>query len=53
MERGKESFGGSVAPYKLCQEGLQYLLPYLTKRVLSTSRDTFLFLIERKNIKDS
>ncbi|CAD8113690.1 unnamed protein product [Paramecium primaurelia] len=51
FERGKESFGGQVTPFKITQEGLPYIFKYLTKRVVECNKDQFMEILQKRNIR--
>lgn len=51
FERGKESFGGQVSPFRICQEGLPYVLRFVTKRKVECSQEEFLEVVKRKHFR--
>ncbi|KAM3129222.1 hypothetical protein pb186bvf_018697 [Paramecium bursaria] len=51
FERGKDSFGGQVTPFKISQEGINYVLPYITKRKIQCSKEEFLDVVNKKTLK--
>ena len=51
FERGKDSFGGQVTPFKISQEGINYVLPYITKRKIECSKEEFLDVVNKKTLK--
>jgi len=40
---------GHTCPYRICQEGLGFVLPYVTKQILSVPREDFITLLKAKN----
>ncbi|CAD8127729.1 unnamed protein product [Paramecium sonneborni] len=51
FERGKESFGGQVTPFKITQEGLPYIFKYLTKRIVECNKEQFMEILQKRNIR--
>jgi multisite-specific tRNA:(cytosine-C5)-methyltransferase len=41
FEKGKESFSGHECLYRLCQEGIHYILPWIENRKLKVPLDFF------------
>eukprot|EP00825_Cyclidium_porcatum_P023005 TRINITY_DN252_c0_g1_i7.p2 TRINITY_DN252_c0_g1~~TRINITY_DN252_c0_g1_i7.p2 ORF type:complete len:143 (-),score=36.00 TRINITY_DN252_c0_g1_i7:135-563(-) len=50
FERTKESFQGE-SPYRICQDSIQLLQPFMTKRKIQCSLEDIKIILSKKNVK--